>query len=165
MTAGPCGRFSGSMRPAKSFTPPADRCEATARTRSTSRGPPDYATRPKFCASEQQPKRHAAQDRRVSRKAGYTNSRGKQDSDISLASAPARPRATARSARSRFKSLRRGGVLGALQLALAPDRSGDEHDDDAEDSEDHLAAMPAIGELRHHAERLEEPIEADTDRT
>ena len=56
-------------------------------------------------------------------------------------------------------------MLDALQLALSPDRPRDEHDDDADDSKDHLAAMPAIGELRCHAERFEEPIEADADRT
>src|SRR3954467_5563088 len=67
--------------------------------------------------------------------------------------------------RSEVLGLRRSGVLGTLQLALAPDRARDEHDDDADDSEDHLAAMPAIGKLRRHAERLEQPIEAGPDRT
>src|SRR3954467_15373506 len=66
---------------------------------------------------------------------------------------------------SEVLSLRRSGVLGALQLALAPDRARDEHDDDADDSEDDLAAMPTIGKLRRHAERLEQSIEARPDRT
>ena len=61
--------------------------------------------------------------------------------------------------------LRRRGVLGALHLAAAPDRPGDEHNDDAKDSKDHLAAMPAIGELWRHAERFEKSIEACPDRT
>src|SRR3954471_19739260 len=68
--------------------------------------------------------------------------------------APLAPRATVFAAG--LRSLRRRGVLGALHLAPAPDRSGDEHNDDAEDSKHHLAAVPAIGELRRHAERFEE---------
>src|SRR5437868_3836938 len=77
----------------------------------------------------------------------------------------ARSRATTLAAGPSGESLRRRGVLGALQLALSPDRPRDEHNDDADDSKDHFAAMPAIGELRRHAERFEQSIEADTDRT
>src|SRR5689334_4369210 len=63
-----------------------------------------------------------------------------------------------------FKSLGRGGVLDPLQLAPAPDRSRDQHNDDAQYPQHDLAAVAAIGELRSHAERFEHSIKTDADR-
>ena len=76
---------------------------------------------------------------------------------------PARDRGLAPASLFEMESValcRLGGMLGALKLALAPDRSRHKHHDDSEDPQHDLAAMAAIGELRRHAERFEESIEA-----
>src|SRR3954452_16906130 len=67
-------------------------------------------------------------------------------------------------ASSRASFLRRlGGVLGMLLLrALAPDRAGHQHDDDADDAADDLGAMTAIGKMQ--ADRAEQFVERDADR-
>src|SRR6266536_5250856 len=62
------------------------------------------------------------------------------------------------------RSRRLGGVFGVLQSAAAPDRSREQHDDDAENGEHDFAAGAAIGEMRFERERPQQRIELGAER-